>query len=108
SCSGARTLRARFRPPRCHANEGPPDGRPLVDARLLPRSLRLRRSQAARQRAARDVLGGCVALATDVHGYRTGLAIGAADLDLGRRLAVGLGVLDDRAAGIRAELGAGP
>src|SRR4029079_569322 len=95
--------------PRCHANEGPPDvGGPSCDARLLPRSLRRRRHQADRQRTAADALDGWVALAADVHGYRTGLAVVAADLYLGRRLAVGLGVLDDRAAGIRAEHGAGP
>src|SRR6478609_1282583 len=83
-------------------------GGPSCDARLFPRSLRRRRYQADRQRTARDALDGCVALATDVHRYRTGLAVRAADLDLGRSLTVGLGVLDDRAAGIRAELGARP
>src|SRR5205085_780635 len=83
-------------------------GGPSCDVRLVPRSLRRRRHQADRQRTATDAPDGWVALAADVHGYCTGLAVVAADLDLGRRLSVGLGVLDDRAAGIRAELGAGP
>src|SRR6476661_2739017 len=79
-------------------------GGPSCDARLFLDHLGF----GGTRQTARDALDGCVALATDVHRYRTGLAVGAADLDLGRSLAVGLGVLDDRAAGIWAELRARP